>query len=342
MAERGGYAAPPFAERPPWWGGDLQTVRNVLVPWARPDLGRYRARRLGLAMADGSGDRLSAVENRPAADEGRALVVLVHGLTGCAESAYMVSAAAYLLGCGWPVLRLDLRGAGASLGRCRQLYHAGRSEDLRDALAALVDLEPALVERGILLVGFSLGGNMLLKFLAEHVRGLPVLAAASVSAPIDLAAASRRIAAPRNRLYQRYILARMKVEALALGDVLTPGERSAIAAADSVRTFDDTFVAPRIGFAGADEYYAQCGAARFLDGISTPTLVIHARNDPWIPAEAYLRRDWARNPALSVLLPDGGGHVGFHGRGSPVPWHERCIGAFFAERTGDQRPPAVA
>jgi hypothetical protein len=226
-------------------------------------------------------------------------------------------------------MRLNLRGAGPSRPLCRLQYHAGRTGDLRDALAAL---DPALRAPGLFLIGYSLGANMLLKFLAEHGAAFPILAAAAISAPLDLAATSRRMLAPRNRIYQRHLLRDIKAESLDNSAALTADEQRHVRAARSIFEFDDRFVAPRNGYAGAAEYYAQNSAARFLAAIRVPTLVIHALDDPWIPPDAYTRAAWAENPNLTPLLPDGGGHVGFHGRDSAVPWHDRCVGIFFAER----------
>src|SRR5205814_772346 len=139
------------------------------------------------------------------------LVMLMHGLSGTEESVYVRATAAHLLRQGHSVLRLNLRGAGVSATRCRGRYHAGRSEDLRQAIAAL---SPALVGKGIVPVGYSLGGNVLLKLLGEG--GHPdIRAAAAVSAPIDLAAASRCLRLPRNHLYQSWLLTMMRVEAMA-------------------------------------------------------------------------------------------------------------------------------
>src|SRR5512143_341355 len=171
---------PAFTARPPWLGPDLQTLRNTLRP-PRPQMAQFAGERLELALADGSGDRLAAVLQQPLERRGP-LAVLIHGLSGDEDSPYMLVSAAALLERGHPVLRLNLRGAGASRPLCRLQYHAGRTADLRDALAAL---DPALTADGLLAVGFSLGGNLLLKFLAEHAADLPVRAAAAVSAPID-------------------------------------------------------------------------------------------------------------------------------------------------------------
>jgi len=315
---------PPFAPRAPWRGADLQTLRNFLRGPAVAMPPDSSSERLGLPLADGSGDRLSGLLQRPREAREGPLVMLVHGLGGDETSAYMQSTSAHLLALGYRVLRLNLRGAGPSRPDCHQQYHAGRSEDLRDALAAL---PASLRASGCVVVGYSLGGNMLLKYLAEFGG---VRAAVSVSAPIDLAAASRRILEPRNRVYHRRLLSGMKREALAAGDAVSPEERRILPGLSSILEFDERIVAPRNGFRDAADYYARCNALRHLPDVRVPTLVIHSLDDPWIPPDAYTGFDWSANRALVPLLAPSGGHVGFHGRGSRVPWHDRCIASFHA------------
>jgi len=308
----------PFRPRAPWIGGDLQTLRNQLVR-GRVDL--PAGERLWLDLGDG--DALAAMLHRPARAE-KPLAVAIHGLSGSEDSSYIRATAAHLLGEGHPVLRLNLRGAGPSQTRCRGQYHAGRSEDLRLALAAL---PPELAARGIVLIGYSLGGNVLLKFMAEGAAA-GVQAAISVSAPIDLAAASARLLAPRNRIYQSWLLAKMRAEALA-GPV-DEDERRALIAARTVYDFDDRYVAPRNGFASAADYYARSSAGPLLARIERPTLLIQAPNDPWIPMEAYRRASAEGHAALRFLFADGG-HVGFHAQGSPIAWHDRAVVAFLRD-----------
>ena len=320
---------PPFVERPPWLGPDLQTLRNLVrrrLRWGRPKVLRYPDQRLWLAMPDG--DRLTAVLNRPVRPTTRPLVMIIHGLTGCETSDYMLATADTLLARGYPTFRLNLRGAGPSRGHCRDQYHAGRSDDLRHVL---YQLDPAETTHGIILVAYSLGANMMLKFLGEEgERAVEtgVRCAVSVSAPIDLAAASRRMMERRNRLYHRMVLGWMKREATAPVAAVSADERRRIAGAKSVYAFDDRFVAPRHGFGTADVYYRSCQAKSHIRSIRVPTLIIQALDDPWIPAEAYLDFDWSVNPYLTPLLPGRGGHVGFHGRGETVPWHDRCLAQF--------------
>lgn len=313
-----------FAARFPWRGGDLQTLRNFIVR-PRHDLSAWPATPLTFAMGDGTGDRLLAEWHRPPLDTSRPLVVLLHGLTGCADSYYIRAAARNLLEQGYPVLRLNLRGAGATRAWCAERYHAGRSQDLRDVLAAL----PMETATGVLAVGFSLGANILLKYLGEAGAAAPIQAAVVVSVPIDLAAASRQMSAPRNRIYLRYLLNRLRHEAGGPRTPLSAEEKHALGRVHSIFEYDDRFVAPRNGFANAADYYARCSAARFLDDVAIPTLVIHALDDPWIPAESCRSINWQANRWLTPLISATGGHVGFHGRGSRVAWHDLCTARFF-------------
>lgn len=322
------FAPSRFSARAPWFGGDLQTLRNFIV---RPaiDLGGWPSRRIELPMQDGSGDRLVAQLHDPGEQSG-GLVVLVHGLTGCEDSFYIRASTRFWLRTGYRVLRLNLRGAGPSRPLCSLQYHAGRSVDLRDALQSLKAVNSSVLDRGLFLVGYSLGGNMLLRFLAEEASAFSVVAAASISAPIDLKAAQTRIMAPRNVVYHSYLLKRMRAEALATPKSLKAEQQKAIMTATSVYDFDDRVIAPANGFSGAADYYRRCSGQRFLQKIALPTLLVHAEDDPWIPSETYRDFDWSQNAALTLALTESGGHVGFHGRDRYTAWYDHEIGRFFA------------
>ncbi|HJQ59946.1 MAG TPA: alpha/beta fold hydrolase [Vineibacter sp.] len=318
---------PPFRPRFPWLTGDLQTLANRLLP-PSSRLGAGSSTRLRLAMDDGSGDTLLATLDRPEADRGGPLLILIHGLTGCETSAYMMGTARHFLALGHPVVRLNLRAAGPSRAVCGDIYYAGRSQDFR---AVLRLLPPELTGRGLVAVGFSLGGNMLLKYLGEEGAAASLRAAATVCAPIDLSVTCQYMLRPRNRLYHRYIIAMMKREATGEGARLTADERAAILGCRNVWEYDDRFIAPRHGFNGAEDYYDKNKALRFLPAVRVPTLVVAAADDPWIPIDIYRRFDWAANRALTPLLAAGGGHVGFHAADSAVPWHDRAIERFIRE-----------
>lgn len=333
-----------FRPRWPWVGGDLQTIRNPLamrLGRPLPSLSEFPAERILFDMADGTGDRLVGILNHTLEATEQPLVVLIHGLTGCQDSIYMLSTAGELLRRGYRVLRINLRGAGPSRSYCRQQYHAGRTADLR---AVLAGLDPILTENGLALVGYSLGGNMMLKFLGEEGQKASgtILAAVSVSAPIDLAAACRRMMERRNLAYHRRILAGMKGEILGSAADLTESQRDRIAHARTIYDFDNDYVARANGFHTADRYYAISSAKRFVGFIRVPTLVIHAADDPWIPIDPYRQLDWAENRYLLPLLSEGGGHVGFHARGSLTPWHDRAIARYFERVTAQRRKTVKA
>ena len=318
---RGTAALPPFRERAPWLGGDLQTLRNFLWPPA-VDLAPFRTERLILPLLDGSGDHLVGTMQWPAEVRRRPVVVIIHGLTGCEESIHVRLCAADLLRAGFPVLRLNLRGAGPSLAFCRLHYHAGRSQDLADALAGM----PARVkERGLVALGFSFGGGILLKYLGEVGGVTPLQAAVTVSTPIDLEAASRRVMERRNRIYHWSFLRdirRQFTAGLPEKDVRLAQE------VQSLWEFDEQLTAPRNGFASAADYYRRSSAQRFLAGIAVPTLLLHAINDPIVPVEAYRDFPWTRNRRLIPAIESKGGHVGFHNRGGGV-WYHQAAELFF-------------
>ena len=325
---------PRFKAALPWFGGDLQTIKNT-VSWSAPDFPAKTQTRLTFPMNDGTGDALTGLLDTPPGKSRMPLLILVHGLTGCEASRNIMTSAAHFLACGFPVLRLNLRGAGPSLGQCRQQYHAGRTEDL----AAVLDgLPNELTARGIVLVGVSLGGNAVLKFVGEGSSPKTVIAAASVCAPIDLKLAQQRIMAPRNRFYHRYLISRMKADALA--GALAKDRQSVSSVLSEVQTvydFDDRVVAPNSGFKGAQDYYTRCSAKRFIDDIEVPTLLIHAATDPWISLSMYTERKWPGDSHTTLIVSRDGGHVGFHSHDRTTPWHNLCISSFFKKELGIER-----
>jgi predicted alpha/beta-fold hydrolase len=316
---------PPFRPRFPWWGADLQTIAIFLnAPTA--DLAPHRSERVCFPMADRTGDILLAMLDLPAEPvAGRPLVILIHGLTGCENSTYMLSASRHLLDCGYAVLRLNVRGAGPSRRHCHEHYHVGRTADFRRVLS---QLPGELTAGGIVAIGYSLGGAMLLKYLGEEGPFSLLRAAATICAPIDLLLTGRHMMRRRNWLYHNYILNGMKAEALAVGDRLSPEERAIIRSARSVWEYDHRFIAPRYGFRGADDYYDLCAPLNFMPEVRVPTMVLAAGDDPWIPVKHYRDFKWADNPWLLPVIPPTGGHVGFHGDDSRRPWCDMAVEKF--------------
>lgn len=312
-----------------WRGGHLQSFRSRLVPraWPLDDVGN--AQDLLLPMHDGSGDVLVATLHQPSApSHDRPLVLLVHGLGGSAESWYIRATARGLLRTGFPVARVDLRGAGRSGDHSRGLYHAGRTEDLRDVLAQLRPQAPG----GLAVIGFSLGGGATLKLVGEPLGDLPVLAAVSVSAPLDLNAGAEHLGQMMFGRYGRFVVNGLREDMARPGpaSALTEAEAHALRRARTVVDFDNAISAPRNGWRDAHEYYELNSANRYLPAIDVPTLVIHAVDDPIVPLAPYVAVRWreleSQGHVRRAITPHGG-HLGFHQRGRVYPWYvPRAIG----------------
>jgi hypothetical protein len=313
---------PPFQPLGIWRGGDLQTLRNrVQLP--RDIIDRWPGTQLLFPCTDGSGDQLCGTLHFPdtaaGGGVGRPLLVLIHGLSGSEDSSCVRVSAGYLLESGYPLLRLNLRGAGRGRALARGTYHAGRSEDLAAVMASLA---AELRANGVVAIGFSLGGNLLLKYLAESGSAAGLTGAISISAPIDLMAAQQCIMRRRNLIYHQHLLTGMRAErGHTAKDIRTIAE------------FDDRVVAPQNGFRDAAHYYSVCSAAPLVTSVRVPTLVVHAADDPWIPAASYERVKWHENADLRLLMPPSGGHVGFHSSGIDRPWHDLAI-LHFLSRLG--------
>jgi hypothetical protein len=235
----------------------------------------------------------------------RRAVLLVHGITGCAESRYMRTAAAAALGMGLSVLRISLRGCDRAGD---DYYHAGLAGDLGAALASpeLDDVDSVVV------LGFSLGGHLALRLAAGPP--VPRLAAvAAVCSPLDLAAGQRSIDGSRLGLYRRYVLRGLKdIYACCVARRPGPLPLDEARRIRTLREWDGRIVAPRHGFAGADDYYARESAGPRLPGLTVPALLVAAAADPMVPAETL--HPWLeRAPDRLAVRWIGGGHLGFPG-----------------------------
>lgn len=312
-----------FEPRFPWWGGDLQTLRNRLVYRARP-LGQD-ARNLIFETSDGSGDQMVGTLDLPGPAPEGPLILLLHGLTGCEDSPYMHETSRYHLARNRRVLRLNLRGAGPSQATCNNYYYAGCAQDILDVL---YQLDPGLTGEGIFAIGYSLGGNVLLNLLPRLTDENRFRGAATVSAPIWPKEAADRLMTPRNAIYQHSLLRDMKRESLALNPNLGSEEKAAILAARTVYEFDDTVTGPRHGFRDADDYYTQTAGLNFVAKSPVPLLMIHAEDDPWIPVRPYRELQSDCPADVRVVVTRGGGHVGFHGKGARTPLFDTLIADF--------------
>lgn len=284
----------------PWWlpGGHLQTIFAALAPAPQVTFSRERWQ-----TPDGD-----FIDLDWAGTDGP-LLALFHGLEGSSSSPYASAIAAAALARGWRCVVPHFRGCSGEINRLPRAYHSGDSAELDWILRRL---------KASAAIGISLGGNVLLKWLGETGSDAIVRKAASVSAPFDLAAAGRAL----DRGLCRLLYTRMFLETLRNKSIEKHGRHPGIfdlaraRAATTLWEFDDTVTAPLHGFAGADDYWARASSGPWLHGIRIPTLVLNARNDPFMPATALdalqSRRDIPSNVTLEFTCT--GGHVGFPGR----------------------------
>jgi predicted alpha/beta-fold hydrolase len=203
---------------------------------------------------------------------------------------------------------MNFRSCGGEMNRTRRLYHSGATDDVAFVVDWLASEFPH-VPLG--LVGFSLGANVLLKYLGERGAGTAVRVAAAISPPFSLARGVREFESGAGRLYGRQFMKALKAKAIAHGEVAPDAfDLQAVLAARSVQEFDDNFTAPLYGYRDAADYYACNSAAQFLPGIGVPTLILRALDDPFF-AHDVPHRAVAENPYLTAGLTPHGGHVAF-------------------------------
>ncbi len=324
-----GLEIPQFNSGLKWRGADLQTMKNVILGPANsldPDYER-------VSFDLGAGKSLAAAFHPSSRSDILPLIIIIHGMAGDEQSPNVISSAAYFSAQGFPVLRLNLRGAGPSAKTSVGPYHGGLSADL----ARVIDqLATRNYGAGIVLYGISLGGNMMLKYLGDRGANARVKAAVAVSAPLNLKTVQVRIMASRNRLYHNYLLLGMKNYMKQSREDHDQSLLDRAQAAKSLFEFDDQVTAPANGIAGAEDYYRLHSAGGFVDQITVPTLLIHAENDPWIPVADYHSREWPAEGPISLLIANDGGHVGFHAKDHKVPWQERVAAQYFENMVSER------
>lgn len=293
----------------------LQTIAGHL--WKRPDAAAEFPveRRLYRTEPD---VQVLVCSQRPHG-KARGEIFMVHGLEGSGEAGYIRSLSVAALRAGFAAHRFHMRTCGGTEHLCRTLYHAGLTSDL---LAVLREFRkdgraPAF------LAGFSLGGNVVLKLAGEmgesardYVQGI-----CTVSAPLDLAACSRRMAERDNRVYEARFVRAMRKRLCATGRYQM-GEFEGLR---SVLELDDRFTAPSFGFGNAANYYRTQYAVGYLAGLRVPALLIQAKDDTFVPFAIYESAAVRSNPWIQLMATDHGGHLGFIGRGPNRLWSDEAI-----------------
>ena len=320
--------------RPAWWipGAHLRTLWGKLV--RRPPPVAVRTERWE-TIDDDFVDLL-----RIDAASGAPRLILLHGLEGTSRSHYVRATLAEAGRRGWGADLLLFRSCGDELNRARRFYHSGETTDLAFVIERIGREHP---DAPLFLVGFSLGGNVALKYLGERGSDLPpqLCGAAAVSVPYDLERSALHIGRGFSRLYERVFLRTLRRKAHAKRQ-LFPDLFSAdrLDRACSLWEFDDIVTAPVHGFEGATDYYTRSSSMGYLAGIRLPTLLLSAVDDPFLPSDVLVRVSQvaADNPALEVEFVARGGHVGFIS--GSVPWRpfyyaEWRVAEFLAARLAE-------
>ena len=270
----------------------------------------------------------------------RLTAVMVHGLEGSSESRYMKGIAARAWAAGMNVVRMNMRNCGGTEALTPTLYHSGRSDDV----GAVVRFYAARFGlRRVALLGYSMGGNMVLKLAGEWGAQPPIVAVATVCPAIDLAAGSDALHEPANRIYEDHFR-RSLMRRLRLKSELFPGiyQLSGIGPIRSIREFDDKIVAPFSGFRDADDYYYRAASARVIDRVAVPTLVLCSQDDPFIRLTPESRERLLLNPHITFVESSHGGHCAFLSRRSAdgVHWAEAAV-IRFLEATVPDTPSSM-
>ncbi len=317
------------AYRAPRWlpGGHLQTI----YPFFFRRLPQPPLRRERWDSPDGDFidvDWLDGAADKP-------LVILFHGLEGCSRSHYARALLRVLQSRNWRAAVPHFRGCGGSPNRLPRAYHSGDYAEIDWILRRMAAQSP---QGQRFAMGVSLGGNALLKWLAQagtHAQSL-IDRAAAISAPVDLSTAGHLLGRGFNRVYTWHFLRSLKHKSLAKLQRF-PGlyDARAVARARNLYEFDNLVTAPLHGFRDADDYWTRASAAADLKNIQVPTLIVHARNDPFLPGH-HLPGPAAVAPCVRLEYPAHGGHVGFVSGPFPghLEWLPRRILAFFEEGAG--------
>ncbi len=256
-------------------------------------------------------------------------VIVLHGLEGSSSRLHVRGMVRAINRRGWDALALNLRGCSGVPNRQARAYHSGATDDLQTVVA---HVQAQARYRQLALVGFSLGGNLLLKYLGEQGAALPaaIIRAVAISVPCDLTATSHKLAQWQNQIYMRYFLHSLRGKLRQKLDLLQPHVTPAdLRRLRSFKDFDDLYTAPFHGFSCAEDYWTRAGCTQFITGITIPTLLLNARDDPFLTGACFPEKQAEQSHCFWLEAPRHGGHVGFVRAGGPGEyWHEQRVGTF--------------
>lgn len=313
----------PFEPHPWLQNGHLQTIAGNFFP--RP---AFRLPTTTEVVEVDAADNSRVLchchwQPEPARNE-RLTAVLVHGLEGSSDSRYMRGIATLAFAAGMNVIRMNMRNCGGGDALTPTLYHSGRSSDVGAVVTYFAD---RFALQQVALVGYSMGGNLVLKLAGEWGAQQPLTAVATVCPVIDLAASADALHEPANRVYEwrflRGLMRRMRRKAELFPRIY---KFDNIGPIRSIREFDQKIVAPHCGFRDADDYYYRAASARVVDKIAIPTLILSAADDPFIRLTAETRSRLVANHHIQFVETRRGGHCAFLARQRDgLHWAEETV-----------------
>jgi predicted alpha/beta-fold hydrolase len=255
-------------------------------------------------------------------------IILSHGLEGNSYRSYITNMAQHLIKHGYDICAWNFRGCSGEINKQIRMYHSGSTNDLDE----VVDYVKSKYDE-VYLVGFSMGGNLTLKFLGEKGNNLnhKIKGAVTFSVPTDLSGSCDRLEKWYNRIYMKRFLTNLKGK-LIIKQNLFPNQIS-LENYDSIksfREFDERYTAPIHGFKNANDYYEKCSSKQFISLITVPTLIVNAKDDPFLSKSCFPVEECMNNKNVYLEIPNGGGHVGFMLTGS-IYWSEKRTLEFFNE-----------
>jgi hypothetical protein len=246
------------------------------------------------------------------------VVIISHGLEGNSGRGYVKGMAKIFFENGFDVLAWNYRGCGGEMNKALRFYHSGATDDLNTVSHHVVNKG----YQSVFLIGFSLGGNLTLKFAGERKLDPRIKGVVTFSVPLDLYSSSLELAKPSNWIYSRRFLKSLKKKIVEKGKAMQGLNLDALKHVKSLRNFDDIYTGPLHGFNDAIDYYTKSSAISFLENIQTPTLIVNAKNDPFLSKDCFPEK--VNNAYVQFETTEQGGHVGFASfNGKGLYWTEQ-------------------
>ena len=315
-------------QQAPWYlpNGHFQTIIPSLL--RQPARVKYTRQRIN--TPDGDFLDLDWAFTRNKKFSSQPLIIISHGLEGDSQRPYVKGMAKAFLVEGYDVLAWNYRGCSGEPNHKVRFYHSGATEDL----ATVLEHAYKNNYEQIILLGFSLGGNLTLKYAGEQQENISpkIKAAIAISTPVDLSGSSSELAKPHNRIYELRFLRNLRKKLHAkLAKIPDAYDIDKFKEIKSLKDFDDVYTSKLHGYTDAEDYYSQCNSLQVLAQINIPTLLLNAKNDPFLSEKCFPNKEFANHPYVNVEITEVGGHVGFSMGNGKYYSEERAV-EFVAEK----------